>query len=159
MGIEQVRDYLRRWDRHEDIVEFVVSTATVIDAAKALGVIPARIAKSISLRQGAAAAVVVVAGDMKIDNRKYKDHFGIKARMLSSEEALQITGHAVGGVCPFALPPGVSVYLDISMRRFETVFPACGSGNSAIELTPAELEEYSQTGDWIDVCKPIDGGA
>jgi prolyl-tRNA editing enzyme YbaK/EbsC (Cys-tRNA(Pro) deacylase) len=157
MGIEQVRDYLRRWNRHEDIVEFVVSTATVIDAAKALGVIPARIAKSISLRQ-AAAAVVVVAGDMKIDNRKYKDHFGLKARMLSSEEALRFTGHAVGGVCPFALPPEVSVYLDISMRRFETVFPACGSGNSAIELTLAELEEYSQAGGWIDVCKPIDGG-
>jgi prolyl-tRNA editing enzyme YbaK/EbsC (Cys-tRNA(Pro) deacylase) len=158
MGIEQVRAYLRRWNRHEDIIEFVVSTATVVDAAKALGVIPARIAKSISLRQNDGAAVVVAAGDVKIDNRKYKDHFGIKARMLSSGEALRLTGHAVGGVCPFALPPEVKVYLDISMKRFETVFPACGSGNSAIELTLADLEEYSQTKDWIDVCKPVDGG-
>jgi prolyl-tRNA editing enzyme YbaK/EbsC (Cys-tRNA(Pro) deacylase) len=131
-----------------------VSTATVAEAAAALGLIPARIAKSISLKQGDDTAVVVIAGDMKLDNRKYKDRFGVKARMLSAGEALECTGHAVGGVCPFALPPGVAVYLDISMKRFETVYPACGSGNSAIELTLDELNEYSHSRGWVDVCKP-----
>jgi prolyl-tRNA editing enzyme YbaK/EbsC (Cys-tRNA(Pro) deacylase) len=93
---------------------------------------------------------------MKLDNRKYKDHFGHKARMLSAGEALAFTGHAVGGVCPFGLPPGVGVYLDVSMKRFETVYPACGSGNSAIELTLDELNEYSQSRGWVDVCKPLE---
>jgi prolyl-tRNA editing enzyme YbaK/EbsC (Cys-tRNA(Pro) deacylase) len=97
----------------------------------------------------------VVAGDVKLDNRKYKDRFGIKARMLSPEEAIRFTGHAVGGVCPFALPAGVAVYLDDSMKRFDTVFPACGSSNSAIELTLEDLNEYSQNREWVDVCKPI----
>ncbi|MDR0709576.1 MAG: YbaK/EbsC family protein [Spirochaetaceae bacterium] len=156
MGIEQVGVYLQRWGRDKDIIEMDASTATVAAAAAALGVIPARIAKSISLKNGDGAMLVVVAGDMKLDNRKFKDRFGFKARMLSAEEALNYTGHAVGGVCPFALPPGVAVYLDLSMRRFETVYPACGSGNSAIELTMDELHEYSQSRDWIDVCKPID---
>jgi prolyl-tRNA editing enzyme YbaK/EbsC (Cys-tRNA(Pro) deacylase) len=131
------------------------STATVTDAAAALGVIPARIAKSISLKQGDNAVIVVTAGDMKLDNRKYKDRFGVKAKMLSPEKALALTGHAVGGVCPFALPDGIVVFLDISLRRFETVFPACGSGNSAIELTMDELNEYSQNKEWVDLCKPI----
>jgi prolyl-tRNA editing enzyme YbaK/EbsC (Cys-tRNA(Pro) deacylase) len=126
-----------------------------LEAAKALKVIPARIAKSISLKQGDTAVVIVVAGDMKLDNRKYKDRFGIKARMLNPEEALQFTGHAIGGVCPFALPPGVPVYLDASMKRFDTVFPACGSSKSLIELTLEELNEYSQNKEWVDVCKPI----
>jgi prolyl-tRNA editing enzyme YbaK/EbsC (Cys-tRNA(Pro) deacylase) len=158
MAIEQVRTYLQRWNRDKDIIEMDASTATVPEAAAALGVIPARIAKSISLRQGEGAAVIVVAGDMKLDNRKYKDRFGIKAKMLSPEEALDFTGHAVGGVCPFALPPGVGVYLDVSMKRFATVFPACGSGNSAIEFTMDELHEYSQNREWVDVCKPISEG-
>ncbi|MFP3040526.1 YbaK/EbsC family protein [Treponema primitia] len=155
MAIEQVRGYLKPWGRDKDIIEMEASTATVLEAANALGVIPARIAKSISLKQGDAATVIVVAGDVKLDNRKYKDHFGIKARMLSPEEALQFTGHAVGGVCPFGLPAGVGVYLDVSMKRFTTVFPACGSCNSAIELTMDELNEYSQNKEWVDVCKPI----
>jgi prolyl-tRNA editing enzyme YbaK/EbsC (Cys-tRNA(Pro) deacylase) len=155
MAIEQVRNYLKTWNRDTDIIEMDVSTATVLEAANALGVIPARIAKSISLKQGDGAMVVVIAGDMKLDNRKYKDRFGFKARMLSPEEALQITGHAVGGVCPFALPEGVEVYLDISMKRFETVYPACGSGNSAIELTMDELNRYSRNKEWLDLCKPI----
>jgi prolyl-tRNA editing enzyme YbaK/EbsC (Cys-tRNA(Pro) deacylase) len=155
MAIERVREYLKRWNRDGDIIEMEASTATVLEAANALGVIPARIAKSISLKQGDAAIVIVVAGDMKLDNRKYKDRFGMKAKMLSPEEALQFTGHAVGGVCPFGLPPGVSVYLDVSMKRFVTVFPACGSGNSAIELTLDELNEYSQNKEWLDVCKGI----
>jgi prolyl-tRNA editing enzyme YbaK/EbsC (Cys-tRNA(Pro) deacylase) len=133
------------------------STATVAKAAEALGVAPARIAKSISLKYGGGAIVAVTAGDVKLDNHKYKDRFGVKAKMLSAEEALEMTGHAVGGVCPFALPEGVEVFLDVSMKRFPTMFPACGSGNSVIELTLEELEEYSQAREWIDVCKPIDG--
>jgi prolyl-tRNA editing enzyme YbaK/EbsC (Cys-tRNA(Pro) deacylase) len=156
MGIDQVRAYLNQWNRDKDIIEMEASTATVPEAANALGVIPARIAKSISLRIGEDAMVVVVAGDVKLDNRKYKDRFGVKAKMLSFEEALEATGHAVGGVCPFALPPGVAVYLDVSMKRFETVYPACGSGNSAIELTMDELNKYSKNKEWVDVCKPID---
>jgi prolyl-tRNA editing enzyme YbaK/EbsC (Cys-tRNA(Pro) deacylase) len=156
MAIEQVRAYLKRWNRDKDIIEMDASTATVAKAAEALGVAPARIAKSISLRSGEGALVVVTAGDAKLDNHKYKDRFGVKAKMLSAEEALEMTGHAVGGVCPFALPEGVAVFLDLSIKRFATVFPACGSGNSAIELTPAELEEYSQSREWIDVCKVVE---
>lgn len=114
---------------------------------------PARIAKSISLRCGDKIIVLVTAGDCKIDNARYKARFGAKAKMLSPEEALEHTGHAVGGVCPFGLPQGVEVYLDSSMRRFNTVFPACGTANSAIILTCEELEEYSMCSDWVDVCK------
>ena len=153
MSVEQVRAYLGKWNRGNDVIEMDISTATVELAASALGVIPARIAKSISLRSpGSGALLVITAGDMKIDNRKFRDHFSVKPRMLSPQEALEFTGHAIGGVCPFALPPGVEVYLDNSMKRFQTVFPACGSGNSVIELTLAELEEYSQSRGWVDVC-------
>jgi len=153
MSVEQVRAYLDRWGRGKDVVEMDLSTATVELAATALGVIPARIAKSISLRDSDDSAMIVVAaGDMKVDNRKFRDRFGFKPRMLSSEEALKFTGHAIGGVCPFALPPAITVYLDDSMKRFATVFPACGSGNSLIELTMAELEEYSKCSGWVDVC-------
>jgi prolyl-tRNA editing enzyme YbaK/EbsC (Cys-tRNA(Pro) deacylase) len=155
MSIEQVRKYLQCWNRDKAIIEIATSTATVLEAANALGVIPARIAKSISLKQGDTALVIVVAGDMKLDNRKYKDHFGIKAKMLSPGETLQFTGHAIGGVCPFGLPTGVPVYLDVSLKRFTTVFPACGSSNSAIELTMDELDEYSQNKEWVDLCKDI----
>jgi len=159
MSIEQVRAYLSRWNRDKDIIEMGISTATVELAAAALGVIPARIAKSISLRAaGNGAIIVVTAGDMKLDNRKFRGHFNYKPRMLSPEEALQYTGHAIGGVCPFGLPQGVEVYLDNSMKRFQTVFPACGSGNSAIELTLEELEEYSQSRAWIDVCVQASSG-
>ncbi|MDR3161594.1 MAG: YbaK/EbsC family protein [Spirochaetaceae bacterium] len=157
MGIEQVRDYLKRWGREQDIIELEASTATVAEAAAALGVAPARIAKSISLKNGEGALLVIAAGDVKLDNRKYKDHFGVKAKMLSAAEAPEMIGHAVGGVCPFALPEAVAVFLDVSMKRFATVFPACGSANSAIELTLRELEEYSQSQGWIDVCKAADG--
>jgi prolyl-tRNA editing enzyme YbaK/EbsC (Cys-tRNA(Pro) deacylase) len=157
MSIEEVRTYLSAWKRDRDIIEAGVSTATVADAAAALGVIPARIAKSISLDQGGNTALVVTAGDMKLDNRKYKDRFGLKARMLSPDEALERTGHAVGGVCPFGLPSAVTVYLDVSMKRFDTVFPACGSANSAIELSMDELNEYSRNKEWVDLCRPIAG--
>jgi prolyl-tRNA editing enzyme YbaK/EbsC (Cys-tRNA(Pro) deacylase) len=153
MAIEQVRVYLSRWNRDKDIIELNASTATVAMAAEALGVIPARIAKSISLKTPNSAMIVVVAGDMKLDNRKFKDRFSIKARMLSAEEAIQYTGHAPGGVCPFGLPDNVEVYLDVSMKRFQTVYPACGSANSAIELTMDELNEYSGNKDWVDVCR------
>ena len=153
MSIEAVREYLHKRGKDAGIIEFESSTATVLEAAKAVGVIPARIAKSISLKQGDKVVVVVIAGDMKLDNQKYKKRFGIKAKMLSPQEALDITGHAVGGVCPFALPDGVDVYLDISMQRFATVFPACGSSNSAIELSLDELDTYSQNKEWVDLCK------
>jgi prolyl-tRNA editing enzyme YbaK/EbsC (Cys-tRNA(Pro) deacylase) len=160
VSIEAVREYLDRWGRAADIIEMEASTATVAQAAAALGLIPARIAKSISLKIQAGenspgAMVLVCAGDMKLDNRKYKDHFGFKAKMLNPEETLAFTGHAVGGVCPFALPPGIAVYLDISLKRFTTVFPACGSGNSAIELTLPELEAYARSSGWVDVCTGI----
>ena len=153
MSVEQVRDYLNRWNKGKDIIEMDISTATVELAAAALGTLPARIAKSISLRNSSGRALIVVtAGDMKIDNRKFRDCFGFKARMLSHDEAREFTGHMIGGVCPFALPPGVEAYLDNSMKRFQTIFPACGSGYSAIELTPCELEECSQSRGWVDVC-------
>ena len=153
MSINQVRIYLSRWNRDNDIIEMDISTATVELAAAALGVIPARIAKSISLKGvNNGAIIVVTAGDTKLDNRKFRDRFNFKPRMLSPDEALEYTGHAIGGVCPFALPAETEVYLDISMQRFQTIFPACGSDNSAIELTPAELEEYSQSKGWVDVC-------
>jgi len=155
MGIEQVRDYLKQFNRDNDIIEMNISTATVSEAAKALDVIPARIAKSISLKKGETAIVVVTSGDMKLDNSKFKNHFGFKARMLSAQEALRFTGHAIGGVCPFGLPSQIEVFLDVSMRRFQTVFPACGSGNSAIELTLDDLNNYSRNTEWVDVCKII----
>jgi prolyl-tRNA editing enzyme YbaK/EbsC (Cys-tRNA(Pro) deacylase) len=153
MSIEQVRSYFSRWNRERDIIEMDISTATVELAAAALGVEQARIAKSISLKDsGNAAIMVVMAGDMKLDNKKFRAFFNHKPRMLTPEEALKFTGHAIGGVCPFALPYGVNVFLDNSLKRFQTVFPACGSENSAIELTPLELEEYSQSSGWVDVC-------
>jgi len=154
MSVVQVRAWLDRWGRGKDVVEMDLSTATVELAATALKVIPARIAKSISLRGDTDnnAMIVVAAGDMKVDNRKFRDRFGFKPRMLSAEEALEFTGHAIGGVCPFALPPVITVYLDDSLKRFTTIFPACGSSNSLIELTLTELEEYSQCKGWVDVC-------
>jgi prolyl-tRNA editing enzyme YbaK/EbsC (Cys-tRNA(Pro) deacylase) len=155
MSVEKVKDYLARWNRDKDVVVSLHSTATVAEAAAALGVEEARIAKSISLRGKDAVFVVVCAGDAKIDNRKYKDTFGVKAKMLSHAEAIEETGHAVGGVCPFALPSGVEVYLDESLRRFSTVFPACGSANSMIELNCDELTEYSACIKWVDVCAVV----
>ncbi|MDR1617066.1 MAG: YbaK/EbsC family protein [Syntrophomonadaceae bacterium] len=152
MSVEEVKIYLARWGRQNDVIESAHSTATVAEAAAALGVEEARIAKSISLRNKDEAFVVVCAGTAKIDNRKYKETFGIKPKMLRPEEAFEKTGHMVGGICPFALLPGVKVYLDESLRRFSTVFPACGSANSAIELNCDELYEYSACEKWVDVC-------
>ena len=145
MSIERVRDYFRPLGREGDILEFPVSSATVELAAQAVGVIPARIAKTLSFLVDGVCVLIVAAGDAKIDNSKYKGFFHTKAKMLTQEQAREMTGHAVGGVCPFANPEGV--------RRFATVFPAAGSSNSAIELTCDELEEYSRCESWIDVCK------
>ncbi len=153
MSIEKVRNYLKKWGRDKDILEFEESTATVELAAQAVGVEPARIAKTLSFKNGEGALLVVTAGDAKIDNGKFKAEFGFKAKMLSVDEVYEHTGHAVGGVCPFALKENIPVYLDISLKRFETVFPACGSSNSAIELTCEELEQYSMSKKWVDVCK------
>ena len=154
MSIEKVRAYFKRFGIEDRIREFEVSSATVELAAVAVGVEGARIAKSLSFKVGDKPIIIVVAGDAKIDNGKYKAQFHTKAKMLTHEEAHSLIGHDVGGVCPFALPEDVSVYLDVSLRRFETVFPAAGSDNSAIELSCAELERYaSNFVEWVDVCK------
>lgn len=153
MSIEAVRQALLPLGLADRMQFFDVSSATVPLAALAVGVEEARIAKTLSFRGPAGGALLVVAaGDARIDNPKFKAAFGCKARMLTAEEAQQLTGHAVGGVCPFALPEGVTVCLDESLRRFESIYPACGSANSAIRLTPAELEMASG-GRWVDVCK------
>ena len=153
MSIEKVKSYFAQYGMEERILEFPVSSATVELAAQALNCEPKRIAKTLSFRVGEQAILVVAAGDARVDNAKYKNRFGVKAKMLSHEEAAEMIGHAVGGVCPFAVKEGVAVYLDESLKRFPTVFPAAGSSNSAIELTIAELETYSRFTDWVDVCK------
>ena len=153
MSIDRVKEYFRGFGRENDVLEFGVSSATVELAARAVGVIPARIAKTISLRRSEGCILVVTAGDAKIDNTKYREEFKMKAKMLSHDEVPALVGHDVGGVCPFAVNDGVPVYLDISLKRFDTVFPACGSDNSAIELTCAELYEYSREEAWVNVCK------
>lgn len=154
MSIEKVREYFKKWNIEDRIQEFDVSSATVELAAKALNCEPARIAKSIALNAANGGVILIVAaGDAKIDNSKFKVEFGIKPKMLSPDEAITMVGHAVGGICPFAVNEGVKTYLDISLKRFETVFPACGSSNSAIELTIEELETYSCFIKWVDVCK------
>jgi prolyl-tRNA editing enzyme YbaK/EbsC (Cys-tRNA(Pro) deacylase) len=153
MAVEAVKAYFSKFGLEGRIIEFDVSSATVELAAQALGVAGQRIAKTISLRAENGCLLIVAAGDARVDNQKFKQHFHQKARMLSADEALQFTGHAVGGICPFALPDDVAVYLDASLKRFETVFPACGSANSAIELTLEELSTYANSDQWVDVCK------
>lgn len=157
MSIERVREYFREFGMEDKIREFEVSSATVALAAQALSCAPQRIAKTLSFLVGENPILVVAAGDVKIDNSKYKKQYGVKAKMLSPEQVTELIGHAVGGVCPFAVKDGVTVYLDESLKRFETVFPACGSSNSAIELTIPELEKYSGYDSWVDVCKLIEG--
>lgn len=153
MAIDRVRAYLRTFGAEERILEFPVSSATVALAAQALGCEEARIAKTLSFAQGEGCILVVAAGDAKVDNAKFKARFAMKAKMLSPDDAERLVGHAVGGVCPFGVNAGVPVYLDESLRRFATVFPACGSANSAIELSLSELERYSAAKGWVDVCK------
>ena len=157
MSIERAKAYLKTLGMEERILEFDVSSATVELAAAALNCQPERIAKTLSFMVGDQALLVVAAGDAKIDNKKYKARFGTKAKMLSPQEAETLVGHAVGGVCPFGVNEGVRVCLDVSLKRFETVFPACGSSNSAIELTIPELEQCSLYEQWVDVCKGYEG--
>lgn len=153
MSIERVREYFKNEEIEDRIIEFDVSSATVPLAAKALNCEEGRIAKTLSFHIGEETVLVVMAGDAKIDNPKYKAFFGTKAKMLSFDEAEPLIGHAVGGVCPFAVNDGIKTYLDVSLKRFQTVFPACGSSNSAIEFTIDELEKYSNNTCWVDVCK------
>lgn len=154
MSIEKVRAYFRQWPGMEEkILEFPVSSATVAEAAKAVGTEERRIAKTLSFMLDDGPILVVAAGDAKVDNKKYKSTFHKKAAMLKVDELTELVGHPVGGVCPFGINEGVRVYLDQSLRRFPSVFPACGSANSAIELTIPELEIYSRFEEWVDVCK------
>ena len=153
MSIQIVREYLKKWNADQKILDFDVSSATVELAAQALGCEPARIAKTLSCLVEGHCVLVVAAGDAKIDNPKYKACFHTKAKMLSHDQVTEMVGHAVGGVCPFGVKEGTEVYLDESLKRFETVFPAAGSSNSAIELTLPELETYSGSRGWVDVCK------
>lgn len=153
MSIEKGRAYFRQFGMEDRVREFDVSSATVELAALALGVDGARIAKTLSFKKDDSCILILAAGDARIDNHKFKDKFHMKAKMLAPEEVLSIVGHPVGGVCPFGINDGINVYLDESLKRFETVFPAVGSANSAIELDLDELYKYSNAIEWIDVCK------
>ncbi len=157
MAIEAVKAYFRKYGMEDRVLEFDVSSATVELAAEALHCEPGRIAKTLSFMVDGEAILVVAAGDARIDNHKFKEQFQTKAKMLTPQEVETLVGHAVGGVCPFAVCEGVRVYLDESLKRFQTVFPACGSSNSAIELTIAEMEQYSGYVAWVDVCKEREG--
>lgn len=153
MAIDKVKAHFRKFDMEDKILEFDVSSATVELAAQAIGCEPERIAKTLSFYVEENAILIVAAGDAKIDNSKYKKTFHCKAKMIPGTEVEEHIGHAVGGVCPFGINDGIKIYLDESLKRFETVFPACGSSNSAIELTISELEQYSGFDSWVDVCK------
>ena len=153
MSIERGRAYFRQFGMEDRVMEFEVSSATVELAAQALGVEGARIAKTLSFKNGEGCMLILAAGDARIDNKKFKEKFHFKAKMLTADEVLEMVGHPVGGVCPFGINEGIDVYLDESMKRFTTVFPAVGSGSSAIELNLDELYKYSNAIEWIDVCK------
>ena len=158
MSIEKVRAYLKERGVDDRIMEFDQSTATVIEAAAVVGVEPARIAKTLTFKNkaGDGCIIVVAAGDARVDNHGFRDRFGLKARMCTPEEAVRYTGHAVGGVCPFAVPAETPVYLDESLKRFETVFPAAGNAQSAVRLTPEELFAASGARDWVRVCRILE---
>lgn len=167
MGVEKVKAYLQQWGKDSAVMEFAESCATVELAARAAGVSSARIAKTLSFKAlensanvgGKPCILVVAAGDVKIDGRKFKECFNVKSKMLTPEEAFACTGHAVGGVCPFAVEnPHAAIYLDISLRRFSSVFPACGSSHSVMELTCDELYRISGAKGWVDVCKDWQDG-
>lgn len=153
MSIEIVKEYFKKWNMEEQVLEFPVSSATVELAAQAVGCAPQRIAKTLSFQLPDSPLLIVTTGDAKIDNAKFKSLFHTKAKMLTAGQVEEKIGHGIGGVCPFGIREGVKVYLDVSLQRFSTVFPACGSSNSAIELTPEELERYSASLGWIDACK------
>lgn len=154
MSVESVRNYLKQFHLDEKVEEFTESSATVELAAHAAGVIPAMIAKTLSFKVGEGAVLIVTSGDTKVDNHKYKEKFGTKAKMLTPEEVIEYTGHSIGGVCPYDNPPGkVKVYLDESMKRFEMALPAAGSSSSCVRLTIEELERSCPGAEWVDVCK------
>ncbi|MCE5195631.1 MAG: YbaK/EbsC family protein [Negativicutes bacterium] len=153
MAIEKVKQYFAQYGMENQIIECAQSSATVALAAAALATAPERIAKTLALRQADACVLIVLAGDAKLDQKKYKDFFHCKAAMLEAAAVERCTGHAIGGVCPFALPAAIPVFLDVSLRRFQTIFPACGSSNSAIELSGEELFFYARAKAWIDVGK------
>ena len=153
MAIEKVREYFKQFGMDGRILEFEVSSATVELAAQAVGVEAARITKTLAFKEGDSCILIGVAGDAKVDNKKFKAEFGYKAKMLSPEETLALTGHAVGGVCSFGVPENVRSFVDVSLKRFETVFPACGSSNSAIELTCDDIFTLTKSEKWVDVCK------
>ena len=157
MSIENVRNYFRALGREDDIMEFEVSSATVELAAQAICCEGARITKTLAFKKDEGCILIAMAGDAKIDNKKFKTEFGMKAKMLTPEETLALTGHAVGGVCQFGVPEGTPCYCDISLQRFDFVYPACGSSNSAIKLNCEELFTYSNSLKWIDVCKGWNG--
>ncbi len=155
MSIESAEDYLKKFGLDNRILRFEASSATVELAAKALNCDPARIAKSLTFYLNEQPIMILAAGDMKVDNKKYKEVFSSKAKMLTPEQAEELIGHSIGGVCPFGVKNGVQVYLDVSLKRFSTVFPACGGSNTAIELSIPELEKTSGYKKWVDVCKPL----
>lgn len=156
MSLVKAKEYLKKYNMDDRIMEFDVSSATVKEAALALNCKEERIAKTLSFLVGDDPILIVVAGDQKVDNHKYKEFFHTKAKMIPYEDVNKIIGHEIGGVCPFGINPNIDVYLDVSLKRFETVFPACGSHNSAIELNLEELEKTSNCKEWIDVCKNIE---
>ena len=156
MSVEAVRKYLDRFGWGDRVIEFEKSSATVAEAAEAAGTVPGRIAKTMSFIVGGEPVLILLAGDVKVDNHKFKEQFHEKAKMPKPDELMERVGHPQGGVCPFAVKEGVKVYLDESMKRFETVFPAAGSGNSAVELSIDELEKASDFTAWVDVSKPIE---
>ncbi|MBR6951129.1 MAG: YbaK/EbsC family protein [Oscillospiraceae bacterium] len=153
MSVGSVRDYLKSFGAQNRILEFSVSSATVPLAAAALGTEESRIAKTLSFRDENGCMLIVCAGDARLDNRKFRDRFGFKAKMLPAEDVERLTGHAPGGVCPFAVREGVPVYLDRSLLRFDIVYPAAGSASSAVRLSPEECFRFSRASDWVDVCR------
>ncbi len=153
MSIISVKKHLKKYDKEKDIIEFDISTATVLEAALALNVEPSRIAKTLSFRYSDSCILIVMAGDARVDNSKFKNCFNIKARMLSPDEVFEFTGHQIGGVCPFGLKQDIDIYLDESLKRFETVYPACGNSNSCIELSLTDLEKITNSKNWIDITK------
>lgn len=157
MSVDSVRKFFETWNLQNQVMEFPVSSATVEKAAEAVGCEGKRIAKTMSFKVAEQPILVVMAGDAKVDNHKYKEQFHTKAVMLKGDEVEGLTGHPIGGVCPFAVKAGVEIYLDESLRRFDTVFPACGSSNSAIELTLEQLETCSGARGWVEVSKLVSG--
>jgi len=153
MSVETVKNYFRNFGMEKRVMEFEISSATVEQAALALNVKPERIAKTLSFKNEQGCILIVTAGDAKVDNQKFKLTFGFKARMLAPDEVLELVGHEIGGVCPFGIDQNIPVYLDVSLKRFTTVFLACGSKNSAIELTCDDLYRYANAKEWVDACK------